>query len=95
MHGRRFETEAAAVDVGRRDYQRLNMNWYVRNFRPGTSPTSTGGMVPIDPAVDANGVVTAGHVHGQSASSSRTTSSRRRPNSITSTRPSAGSPTTS
>ncbi len=36
------------------------MNWYVRNSGPGTSPTSTGGMVPIDLTVDANNVVTSG-----------------------------------
>jgi hypothetical protein len=44
----------------KRDYQRLNMNWYVRNSGPGTAPTSTGGMVPIDLTVDANNVVTSG-----------------------------------
>ena len=44
----------------KRDYQRLNMNWYVRNSGPGTSPTSTGGMVPIDIKVDSNNVVTSG-----------------------------------
>jgi TonB-dependent receptor len=44
----------------KRDYQRLNMNWYVRNSGPGTSPTSTGGMVPIGLTVDANNVVTSG-----------------------------------
>jgi len=43
-----------------RDYQRLNMNWYVRNSGPGTSPTSTGGMVPIGIKVDRNNVVTSG-----------------------------------
>jgi TonB-dependent receptor len=43
-----------------RDFQRLNMNWYVRNSGPGTSPTSTGGMVPIDVHTDANGIVTSG-----------------------------------
>lgn len=43
-----------------RDYSRLNMNWYVRNSGPGTSPTSTGGMVPIDLTVDQNNVVTKG-----------------------------------
>ncbi|MDE1146455.1 MAG: TonB-dependent receptor [Azospirillaceae bacterium] len=43
-----------------RDYQRLNMNWYVRNSGPGTSPTSTGGMVPIDLTVDSNNIVTQG-----------------------------------
>jgi TonB-dependent receptor len=43
-----------------RDYQRLNMNWYVRNSGPGTTPVSTGGMVPIDLTVDGNGVVTDG-----------------------------------
>jgi TonB-dependent receptor len=44
----------------KRDYQRLNMNWYVRNSGPGTAPTSTGGMVPFDLKVDANNVVTSG-----------------------------------
>ncbi|USI72437.1 TonB-dependent receptor [Sphingomonas morindae] len=44
----------------KRDFTRLNMNWYVRNSAPGTSPTSTGGMVPIDLTVDPNGVVTNG-----------------------------------
>jgi TonB-dependent receptor len=44
----------------KRDYQRLNMNWYVRNSGPGTSPTSTGGMVPINLTVDGNNVVTSG-----------------------------------
>jgi TonB-dependent receptor len=43
-----------------RDYQRLNMNWYVRGSGPGTSPTSTGGMVPINVTVDQNNVVTSG-----------------------------------
>lgn len=43
-----------------RDYERLNMNWYVRNSGPGTAPTSTGGMVPINLTVDANNVVTSG-----------------------------------
>lgn len=43
-----------------RDYQRLNMNWYVRNSGPGNAPTSTGGMVPIGLTVDGNGVVTKG-----------------------------------
>jgi len=43
-----------------RDYYRLNMNWYVRNSGPGTSPTSTGGMVPIGLTVDSNNVVTSG-----------------------------------
>jgi TonB-dependent receptor len=46
--------------VSKRDYSRLNMNWYVRNSGPGTSPTSTGGMVPIGLKVDANNVVTSG-----------------------------------
>lgn len=44
----------------KRDYQRLNMNWYVRNSGPGTAPTSTGGMVPIDLTIDSNHVVTSG-----------------------------------
>jgi TonB-dependent receptor len=46
-----------------RDYQRLNMNWYVRSSGPGnpvTAPQTTGGMVPIDLTVDGNGVVTDG-----------------------------------
>jgi TonB-dependent receptor len=43
-----------------RDYQRLSMNWSVRNSGPGTSPTSTGGMVPINLTVDPNNVVTNG-----------------------------------
>lgn len=43
-----------------RDYQRLNMNWYVRGSGPGTTPVSTGGMVPIDLTVDQNNVVTSG-----------------------------------
>jgi TonB-dependent receptor len=43
-----------------RDYQSLKMNWYVRNSGPGTSPVSTGGMVPIDLTVDSNNVVTEG-----------------------------------
>jgi TonB-dependent receptor len=46
--------------TSKRDYQRLNMNWYVRNSGPGASPTSTGGMVPIGLTVDANNVVTSG-----------------------------------
>ncbi|MBO9557233.1 MAG: TonB-dependent receptor [Caulobacter sp.] len=44
----------------KRDYQRLNMNWYVRNSGPGTSPTSTGGMVPFNLTVDSNNIVTSG-----------------------------------
>jgi TonB-dependent receptor len=43
-----------------REYERFNMNWYVRNSGPGTSPTSTGGMVPIDVSVDPNHIVTSG-----------------------------------
>ncbi|MBB6250799.1 TonB-dependent receptor [Nitrospirillum iridis] len=43
-----------------RNYQRLNMNWYVRNSGPGSSPTSTGGMVPFNLTVDSNNVVTQG-----------------------------------
>jgi TonB-dependent receptor len=42
-----------------RDYVRENMNWYVRNSGAGTSPTATGGMVPINVAVDPNYVVTS------------------------------------
>ncbi len=44
----------------RRDYEKVNMNWQVRNSGPGTTPQSTGGMIPIDLAVDDNGVVTSG-----------------------------------
>ena len=58
------DTLSVAVDGlyarSTRDYTRLNMNWYVRNSGPGTSPTSTGGMVPIDLTVDQNNVVTKG-----------------------------------
>jgi TonB-dependent receptor len=36
------------------------MNWYVRASGPGTTPTSTGGMVPINLTVDSNNVVTNG-----------------------------------
>lgn len=43
-----------------RDYYRLNMNWQVRNSGPGTTPQSTGGMVPFDVTVDENNVVTSG-----------------------------------
>ncbi len=43
-----------------RDYVRSNMNWQVRNSGPGTSPQSTGGMVPFDVTVDQNNVVTSG-----------------------------------
>ncbi len=44
----------------KRDYTKVNMNWQVRNSGPGTSAQSTGGMIPIDLAVDDNGVVTSG-----------------------------------
>ena len=44
----------------KRDYLRSNMNWQVRNSGPGTSPQSTGGMVPFDIEVDENNVVTRG-----------------------------------
>ncbi|KTT71760.1 TonB-dependent receptor [Sphingomonas endophytica] len=44
----------------KRDYIRSNMNWQVRNSGPGTSPQSTGGMVPFDIKVDSNNVVTSG-----------------------------------
>ncbi|MEG8038844.1 TonB-dependent receptor [Sphingomonas sp. LR60] len=44
----------------KRDYVRSNMNWQVRNSGPGTSPQSTGGMVPFDVTVDQNNVVTSG-----------------------------------
>ncbi|MEH3105480.1 MAG: TonB-dependent receptor [Sphingomonas phyllosphaerae] len=43
-----------------RDYVRSNMNWQVRNSGPGTSPQSTGGMVPFDVTVDQNNVITSG-----------------------------------
>jgi TonB-dependent receptor len=46
--------------ISKRNYNRYNMNWYVRNSAPGTSPTSTGGMVPIGLTVDNNNVVTNG-----------------------------------
>jgi TonB-dependent receptor len=36
------------------------MNWQVRNSGPGTTPQSTGGMVPIGLTVDDNNVVTSG-----------------------------------
>nr|WP_293849278.1 TonB-dependent receptor [Steroidobacter sp.] len=64
MEYRASDTLKFAIDTmyaeSDRDYQRLNMNWYVRNSGPGTSPTATGGMVPIDLTVDGNGVVTDG-----------------------------------
>lgn len=44
----------------KRDYQRVHMNWYVRSSGPGTAPTSTGGMVPINIKIDENNVVTSG-----------------------------------
>ena len=44
----------------KRNYDRLIMNWQVRNSGPGTSAQSTGGMIPIDLTVDDNGVVTSG-----------------------------------
>ncbi len=44
----------------KRNYLRSNMNWQVRNSGPGTSPQSTGGMVPFDVEVDQNNVVTSG-----------------------------------
>lgn len=43
-----------------RHYERLGMQWYVRNSGPGKTPQSTGGMVPIGLTVDANNVVTSG-----------------------------------
>jgi TonB-dependent receptor len=43
----------------KRDYQKINMNWYVRNSGPGTCPTCTGGMVPINVKTDENNVVTS------------------------------------
>ena len=43
-----------------RRYERLGMQWYVRNSGPGKTPQSTGGMVPIGLTVDANNVVTSG-----------------------------------
>jgi TonB-dependent receptor len=39
-----------------RDFDRFDMDWYVRN----SAPNSTGGMVPLNLTVDSNGVVTAG-----------------------------------
>lgn len=44
----------------KRDYLRSNMNWQVRNSGPGTTPQSTGGMVPFDVTIDENNVVTSG-----------------------------------
>ncbi len=44
----------------KRNYDRLIMNWQVRNSGPGTSAQSTGGMIPIGLTVDDNGVVTSG-----------------------------------
>lgn len=43
-----------------RRYQRLGMQWYVRNSGPGKTPQSTGGMVPIGLTVDGNNVMTSG-----------------------------------
>ena len=43
-----------------RDYTKVNMNWQVRNSGPGSTPQSTGGMIPIDLTVDENNVVTSG-----------------------------------
>lgn len=43
-----------------RDFNRVNAQWVVRASGPGTSPTSTGGMVPIDVTVDGNDIVTSG-----------------------------------
>jgi TonB-dependent receptor len=42
--------------ISKRDFQRTDMNWQVRNSGPG----STGGMVPINLTVDENNVVTSG-----------------------------------
>jgi len=39
-----------------RNLDRINANWSVRN----SSPSSTGGMVPIDITVDENNVITSG-----------------------------------
>ncbi|UAK26133.1 TonB-dependent receptor [Sphingomonas nostoxanthinifaciens] len=47
-------------DVSKRDYNRFNMNWQVRNSGPGTGPTATGGMVPFNIVTDANNIVTSG-----------------------------------
>ncbi|BBF69915.1 TonB-dependent receptor [Sphingomonas bisphenolicum] len=44
----------------KRDYSKVNMNWQVRNSGPGSTPQSTGGMIPIDLTVDDNNVVTSG-----------------------------------
>ena len=53
-----------AADVmyakSKRNYFRTNMFWQVRNSGPGTSPQSTGGMVPFDLKVDENNIVTSG-----------------------------------
>ncbi|TCM20514.1 TonB-dependent receptor [Novosphingobium sp. PhB165] len=43
-----------------RNYDKVNMNWQVRNSGPGTGAQATGGMVPIDLTVDDNNVVTSG-----------------------------------
>ncbi|MCJ2184317.1 TonB-dependent receptor [Novosphingobium sp. 1949] len=43
-----------------RDFTHYTMNWYVRNSGPGSSYTSTGGMVPFDLTVDDDNVVTSG-----------------------------------
>jgi TonB-dependent receptor len=44
----------------KRDYSKFNMNWQVRNSGPGTTPQSTGGMIPIGLTIDENNVVTSG-----------------------------------
>ena len=44
----------------KRNYDKINMNWQVRNSGPGTGAQATGGMIPIDLTVDDNGVVTSG-----------------------------------
>ncbi len=44
----------------KRNYNKVNMNWQVRNSGPGTGAQATGGMIPIDLTVDDNGVVTSG-----------------------------------
>ena len=44
----------------KRNYDKVNMNWQVRNSGPGTGAQATGGMIPIDLTVDDNGVVTSG-----------------------------------
>ena len=55
----RFATDVLAAK-STRDTTRTDMNWQVRNSGPGTSVTSTGGMVPLGLTVDENNIVTSG-----------------------------------